>query len=276
MKTQINDTEPIARYPYNSVIPYSRRNGSTNLLERVHLPIYAGSITGLPTAEVDYLILASDLQGTIEQAGETILLGEVLPEYLRLVFELEYELTDLSRIGVMLCGDLYARTDKRGGLGDVRKVWRSFNDLFNFVVGVAGNHDDFGQPHERAAFEREDGIHLLHAEIREIAGIQFGGISGVIGRPSKPNRNPLGQHLKDLGALLRNKPHFVLLHEGPDHISPRLQGNEKIRQLIDQHSFSTVCCGHRHWDPTLITTPSGSQVINVDAKCVILKIESDG
>ncbi len=273
MKTQINDSAPIARYPYNTVIPFNRQNGSTSILEQVQLPIYSGSISGLRKPEIDYLVLASDLQGTIQQDGETLLLGEVLPEFLQMVFELEYKLTDLNRVGVMLCGDLYARTDKRGGLGDVRHVWRRFNELFRFVVGVAGNHDDFGQPEEQAAFTQEEGIHLLHGEVAEIAGIQFGGISGVIGRPSKPNRNEASIHLKELIYLLQENPDFVLLHEGPDNISPRLRGNVRIRQLIDQYSTSIVCCGHRHWDTTVVNKPNGSQVINVDAKCVIFKLE---
>lgn len=273
MKSQINDTTPIARYPYNSVIPFSRQKYYDKLLERVDLPIYSGSITGLDAPELDYLILASDLQGTVEREGKTLLLGEVLPDFLETVLTLEFDQTDMSRVGVLLCGDLYARTDRRGGLGDVRHVWRNFNQHFRFVAGVAGNHDDFGSPEERAAFSEEPGIHLLHYDTQEIDGITIGGISGVIGRPSKPNRNAAGTHLKELIYLLQQKPHFVLLHEGPDHLQPRLLGNERIRQIIERYSSSTICCGHRHWDTTLVHLPNGSQVINVDAKCVIFKLE---
>ena len=272
MKTQINDTTPIARYPYNSVIAFSRQRHYSEILERLHFPIYQGTITGLDTPELDYLILASDLQGTIEQDGETLLLGEVLPEFLQTVFEVELEYTDLNRVGVLLCGDLYARTDRRGGLGDVRHVWREFNQYFRFVVGVAGNHDDFGTPEERAAFTKEDGIHLLHYNALEIDGLRIGGISGIIGRPTKPNRNLAADHLKELVYLLQQRPDLVLLHEGPNNIEPRLRGNDSIRQVIEQYSKSMVCCGHRHWATTVVQQGNGSQVINVDSKCVILKV----
>ncbi|MEL7427327.1 MAG: metallophosphoesterase [Bacteroidota bacterium] len=273
MNTQLNDTTPIASYPYDSVIAFSRQKHYTKVLERIDLPIYSGSITGLDTSELDYLVLASDLQGTIQQNGETLLLGEVLPEFLQTVFTVELNYSDLNRVGVLLCGDLYARTDRRGGLGDVRHVWREFNKYFRFVAGVAGNHDDFGTPEERQAFTQEEGIHLLHYELAEIAGLRIGGISGIIGRPTKPNRNLEAEHLKELIYLLQKGPQLVLLHEGPNHLEPRLRGNDKVRQIIEQYSSSTVCCGHRHWDTTVITNGNGSQVINLDAKCAILRLE---
>ena len=34
--------------------------------------------------------------------------------------------------------------DKRGGSGDVTGVWLAFADIFQWVAGVAGNHDTFG------------------------------------------------------------------------------------------------------------------------------------
>ncbi|MEO0874706.1 MAG: hypothetical protein AAFY48_08895, partial [Bacteroidota bacterium] len=98
MNTQLNDTNPIASYPYDSVIAFSRQKHYTKVLERIDLPIYSGSITGLDTSELDYLVLASDLQGTIQQDGKTLLLGEVLPEFLKTVFAVELNYTDLNRV----------------------------------------------------------------------------------------------------------------------------------------------------------------------------------
>lgn len=184
MKTLINETKPVAHFSYNNIVPFNRQRGRNSILEVAQLPLCNGYISGVQAPEIDYLILASDLQGTVVGGGRTMLLGEVLPEFLQLILELDYDHTDLNRVGILRCGDLFARTDRRGGLRDVKHIWRGFNEYFRFVVGVAGNHDDFGQPEERAVFTQEEGIHLLHGEVAEIAGIQFGGISGVIGRPS--------------------------------------------------------------------------------------------
>ncbi|MEZ6040302.1 MAG: hypothetical protein R3C20_07335 [Planctomycetaceae bacterium] len=49
-------------------------------------------------------------------------------------------------MGVILAGDFYTvpNLDKRGGSGDVTSVWQAFARQFKWVVGVAGNHDIFG------------------------------------------------------------------------------------------------------------------------------------
>ena len=67
-------------------------------------------------------------------------------------------------MGLLLCGDLYVRPalDARGGLGDVRPVWRAFARHFRWVAGVPGNHDAFGTPSERTAFANLPGTLQEH------------------------------------------------------------------------------------------------------------------
>lgn len=95
------------------------------------------------------IIITSDLQGREHfkhQTGPQLrLLGEWLPQVLA-----DSILPGISlpagRIGVLLAGDFYtvSSLDKRGGSGDVDSVWQAFGEHFDWVVGVAGNHDTFG------------------------------------------------------------------------------------------------------------------------------------
>lgn len=274
MKIELNDVEPIEKFEYEVVAQGGQRDDHGNrLLKKENLPIYLGSIKEHKIEGIDYLIVASDLQGNVLHDDETKLLGEVLPEFLQLLFEIEFDGINRDKVGVFLCGDLFARLDKRGGLGDVKNVWREFNKYFGFVVGVAGNHDDFGQLEEFEKFKHEKGIYYLHNQIVKIENFKVGGISGIIGRPDKPFRNEEEKHLKELKKLLLKQPHFILLHEGPNNKNPELHGNDNIRILIEKSQKNTIFCGHNHWNHSIVSKENGTQIINVDSKCIILKIE---
>ena len=273
MIIQINDTDPIETFQYQMVAQGGRNEQSSRTLEPVDLPIYLGTIEDLTTTELDYLIIASDLQGNVIKKEVPILLGEVLPDFLKLLFEIHFPTIDHQRVGVLLCGDLYARLDKRGGLGDVKNVWQAFNQHFGFVAGVAGNHDDFGDNNAFEQFKSTEDIYYLDGQIKKIAGLNIGGISGIIGRPTKPFRKEESSHLKMLGKLLRKQPDILLLHEGPNHLDPRMKGNEDIRKVIERSQKTVICCGHNHWKQTLVEKENGTQIINADAKCIILEIK---
>ena len=275
MRVHLPSENPITTLSYLNVPPGGRGPRGERPLEQVELPILAGTIAEL-NDDWDALILASDLQGTLPGEDEPLLLGCALADYLPVVFELYFSEIPLDRVGVLLCGDLYARPDRRGGLGDVHHVWRAFNEHFAFVAGVAGNHDSFGTADEFAAFQREAGIYFLNGNIRKIGGMEVGGISGVIGQPGKPNRVAEKDFLAQLKRIALKQPDLVLLHEGPSHLSPEQMGNEQISKMLASSPKNTVCCGHNHWPVTLVETPKGTQVLNLDAKCLILVNEPDG
>jgi len=227
MKITIDETKPIENYAYLKVGTGQTSDGKSN---------------------IEFLVICSDLQGAVEKDGEYQLLGEELPEFLKFLIEIELSEIEHPKIGVLLCGDLFTNLEKRGASGDVRAVWRSFKKQFDWVIGVAGNHDRFGTPKEKEEFKAEENIYLLHQEIKEIDHLKIGGISGIIGRKDKTNRVDEKQYLGSLKNLLKKDLDFILLHQTPDYPSLGLMGNEKIRAVIEKGQTTTICCGHCHWD----------------------------
>ena len=251
MRLNVNDTIPIEQFPYLEVAGGQlNQNGNPKILHKT-LPIYLGKYAQ-PKAKVDYLIVCSDLQGMVKENEEYRLLGEILPEFLKLLLEIELEVSVDAKIGVLLCGDLFTSLDKRGASGDVRSVWKAFNHHFDWVVGVAGNHDRFGNEEESTAFKGIEHIHLLHQENIEIDGLKIGGISGIIGRSDKPQRVEEKAYLDSLKRLLKQSLDFVLLHETPDFPPNGFIGNEKIRTTIEAGPASRIIAGHCYWEKTLV------------------------
>ena len=273
MIIELEDQEPIDVLRYLAAAPGGGRDekGDRKIEER-SLPIISGTISDF-TCDLDYIIVTSDLQGNIDKNGEAILLGIGLADHLKLIFQIYYPEVDLNNVGVFLCGDLFARLDKRGGLGDVRHIWRAFNRHFGFVAGVEGNHDSYGNKREFEAFKLEKGIYYLNKEIKTIRGMKLAGCGGVIGRPTKPHRTEENEFLSVLGKLLHEQPDFLLMHEGPDNEIPKLSGNSKISEIVENSKRTTICCGHNHWPQTIVTKDNATQVMNVDAKCILLQIE---
>ncbi|MBD0404937.1 hypothetical protein [Flammeovirga sp. EKP202] len=142
MKIEINEIKPIEKFSYLEVGNQQSKNGNPLIISR-ELPIYTGEFENEKT-NLDFLVVCSDLQGVVKVDSEHKLLGEELPEFIKLLIEVELTEIENPRIGVVICGDLYTSLEKRGASGDVRVVWRKFKDQFDWVVGVAGNHDRFG------------------------------------------------------------------------------------------------------------------------------------
>ena len=63
-------------------------------LEEVDLPVYKGSIQGLNTADLDYLIIASDLEGRVDNGKGYNSLGSILPDRLMKLFHFLYPIVD--------------------------------------------------------------------------------------------------------------------------------------------------------------------------------------
>jgi 3',5'-cyclic-AMP phosphodiesterase len=265
---KIQDT-PIENYPYLIVPTGGRDKDGNRVIESVNLPILLGQIEGLST-DISAIIATSDLQGTVKEGEKEYLLGEKLPEFLALFMDIEFPNVDRNKIGIILCGDLYANLEKRGGRGDVKEVWRAFKKHFKWVVGVAGNHDDFGNSKEFEQFKLEKGIHYLHEQIKEVDKMKFGGISGIIGRTDKPQRVEEKEYLASLKKLLLKQPSLILLHQAPSAPLENCQGSDEIRQIVEQSPPNLIFCGHCHWEKPLVTLENEAQVLNLDARVVIL------
>lgn len=262
--------KPIEKFPFWIVPQGGERDiDGKRKVEQVNLEIKKGYIEFLPP-EIDALIVTSDLQGIIIENEKEYLLGEKLPAFLELLIMMDFPMLNKAKIQVMLCGDLFAMLNKRGGLGEVKNVWRKFKDKFGNVIGVAGNHDDFGTYEEFECFKREEGINFIQKEIKKIQHIEVGGISGIIGQINKPNRIEESVYLATLKKLLLKQPNVILLHESPDFPDKSFAGNTKIRELIENSPNNMIFCGHCHWNEPLIELKNGSQVMNVDNRVVIL------
>jgi Icc-related predicted phosphoesterase len=137
------------------------------------------------------------------------------------------------------------------------------------VAGVAGNHDDFGNTTDFEYFKKQQNIHYLQKQIKQIDTLKIAGISGIIGKPDKPQRVDEAAYLKILKELLLKQADFVLLHESPDTINEGFEGNSKIRQTILASPPNTVFCGHSHWAKPLAMLENKTQVANLDGRAII-------
>lgn len=262
------EPEPLHTLPY-------RTAASGGGVLQTSFPVLRGTVDRLPTG-CAALFACSDLQGLADEtagdySGEARLLGEALADELALLAELGV-IPPTNEVGVLLCGDLYVRPllDARGGLGDVRGVWRAFARHFRWVAGVAGNHDAFGTPAERDAFAREPGIHLLDGDAATLDGLHVAGLDGIIGGKDKPNRRDERSFARELRRLLDARPDVVVLHQGPDVPQERRVGDVRVREALRSARDLLVLCGHAHWATPLATLHEGVQVANLDGRGVLL------
>lgn len=262
------DDQPFHDLPYRTAAP----GGG---IMRARLPLLRATVDTLPP-DLDALFAAADLQGLADQrsdgAVQTLLLGEVLAEELAGLAALGFA-PPPQRVGVLLCGDLYVRPglDARGGLGDVRGVWRAFRRHFRWVAGVAGNHDAFGaSPEERAAFAAEPDTHLLDGQTLERDGLRIGGLGGIISSKHGPGRRDAKSFARGVRGLLAAAPDLLLLHQGPDVPALGLAGEERVRAALDRAGPLLLLCGHVHWRQPLAALGPATQVLNLEARGVLM------
>lgn len=238
------------------------------------LPVHHARVERLP-GELKALVVTADLQGreTFEDSGggPLRLLGEVLPQRLCEEVLPELGLDDPRQVAALLAGDFYTvpALDKRGGTGDVSGVWNEFRQWFAWVAGVAGNHDLFGDQ-KKVHPDRIDRLHFLEGDIEDIDGLRIAGLGGIIGNPSKPQRRTEEDYSRTLSSLLRGHPDILLMHDGPDGLESAQPGNSMMRNLLEEEPPGLVVRGHSHWENPFAEFPSGLQVLNVDARVVIL------
>jgi len=237
------------------------------------LNLYRGTATDLPD-DVDAVVIASDLQGVAplaEADNALALVGEVLAEQLGSLAD-RGEIPARARVGIVLAGDLYSapRGDVRGATGDVREVWRAFARRHPWVVGVAGNHDTFGTRDEALRFKAERRIHVLDGDCVTYGDVVVGGVSHIIGNPSKPLRVHERDFLRALRNVLARRPGALVLHHGPDANEGALRGHAEIRRVLEKQPDVLVICGHVYWPEPLAVLRGGTQVLNVDGRVVVL------
>jgi hypothetical protein len=237
--------------------------------------LYRGKVRGLPDA-LDALVVASDLQGIAPLAAEggaLRLVGEALAEQVAALADTG-AVPALTKVGVVLAGDLYSApaADQRGASGDVRTVWRAFAARCRWVVGVAGNHDTFGEtPQEEASFAAEPRIHLLDGVTVVLDGLHIGGVGRIIGDPNKPGRREEREFLRAMRRVLAEKPAMLVMHHGPDAQRGQLRGHPEIRRALDRSGTVLVVCGHVYWPSPVSELRGGAQVLNADGRVVLLE-----
>lgn len=258
------DPKPLHRIRYSN----ARKGGG---VESALLPISRGRVDRLPEG-VQAVVVASDLQGVVSAwpTQENHLLGIELADVLAALGE-EGSLPVAEASGVILAGDLFSAPggDKRGATGDVRAVWEAFSERFAWVVGVAGNHDTFGSAKGRARLMQRHNVHLLDADLAALGGVRVGGVQHIMGDPRRVGRVAEEDFLASLDLVLEAQPDVVVLHEGP-HASRGQRGSALVTQRLTRAATPLVVCGHVHWEQPLAQLPGGVQVLNVDARVVVL------
>ena len=263
-------SQPIVEFPFLNA---GKRVGDF-YVDR--LPVHIATVEHLPDG-LDAIIATADLQGRErfqEANGHPIrLLGEVLPQ--KLIDEVIPKLQmPTGRIGVVLAGDFYTvpALNKRGGTGDVSEVWQSFARQYDWIVGVAGNHDTFGDqpsptysPTNASFLDTQTAVHDT---------IRFGGVSGIIGNPNRHWRSTVEQYCEKIEQVVSEKTDVLVLHDGPDAPDSGGKGNVMVRELLELLPPTLVIRGHAHWKSPLAELDNGTQVLNVDARCVLLVRET--
>ena len=82
----------------------------------------------------------------------------------------------------------------------------------------------------------------------------MGGVSGIVGNPSKPGRRDAGTFLGLIERVLAARPDILVLHEGPDNPVSGFKGNPEVRELVcATPDGPLVIAGHSIWPRPLAT-----------------------
>lgn len=241
------------------------------------LPVQVARVDKLPDG-VAAIIATGDLQGRehfkYQTSASLRLLGEWIPSFLKDSVLPRLALPE-GKIGVLLAGDFYTlpNLDKRGGSGLVTSVWESFGKHFSWVVGVAGNHDTFG-PDPMKPPEFRPPHYFLDRHDLIIDGFAISGISGIVGAPKKPWRKTEEDFVNYINSLQHAQPDIVLMHDGPNVPELGYRGTPRIREALMSLTKPLVIRGHAHWKTAMAELPNGLQVLNVDARVVVLRADA--
>ncbi len=263
-KIRINEIleKPIEEIPFLTI--------SQNSFEPqiYNLPIYVGFVENLPKT-VDAIVATSDLQGIVIQNDKEILLGEILAKTFPILFEMYFPNLELKRSIAILCGDLYTNLLKRGTSGNPINVWKEFSEIFKWTIGVAGNHDDFGDRIDE--LNQLTNVKLLLNETISVDKLTISGLSGIIGRSDKNFRLRDIDYYNSITKLIKKNPDFLLTHLSPAINSKQFIGDEKLTVILENGNPLISFCGHVHWDTNHpVVLANETQVLNLDTKVYIL------
>lgn len=254
---------PLHQIPYL----YSGKGGT---MASGEYPIYHAHVDKLPVG-TSAIFVTSDLQGVeIAESGESRLLGHVIVETLGNLSH-QQTIPPTSEIGIILGGDLYSgdTADARGVSGDINSIWQDFGQHFQWVAGVAGNHDRFGTK-PSPSFDNDSNLYFLDGDIRNIQSFALAGISGIIGNPRKFLRRSESEFVQLIEELTKNNLDILILHEGPDHPTEPYKGRTSIRHALEKASDLLVIFGHCYWPVPLYEMSKNVQLLNVDSRGVLL------
>lgn len=76
-----------------------------------------------------------------------------------------------------------------------------------------------------------------------------------------------------LELVLLERPDVLVLHQGPSIEGVSRKSSESVAGLLQRasHPPALCVCGHDHWARPLVDLPSGTRVLNVDHRVVILQ-----
>jgi hypothetical protein len=111
-------------------------------------------------------------------------------------------------------------------------------------------------------------LRQLHAPCPAASG---GGIGGIIGNPRRSQRRSEDEYLGLLELLLEHRTDVLLMHDGPNSLIHSLRGSSRVREVIERLRPKLVVRGHAHWNLPLVELAGGVQVLNVDARVVVLQ-----
>lgn len=262
------EPQPIAQFPFLN----AGRRANDFFVDQ--LPVYKAIVDGFPNS-LEAIIATADLQGLesvpAAPSRPLRLLGQVLPKLLEDVLD-GLGINSGDRVASMLAGDFYTYPDLhgRGGTGDVMRVWESFAANYQWVYGVAGNHDLFGDQISYKPKWNGPRIHLLDGDRTELDGLKIAGISGVIGNPRKNFRRTHQDYIESLELLLGEPTDIALMHEGPQAPQKNCRGVIEITEVVEKTKPSLVIRGHKHWPEPLGELDCGVQILNVEATVVVM------
>ena len=264
MKIKSIDYEPFHNIRYKT----SGFNPKGEGVRTNFLPFFKVTVEQLPEG-VDAIVATSDLQGR-EMGKANRLLGEyVVDELVRLSGEGVIPTIDAA----FLTGDLYDHPDcrKLGGSGDVSSVWRAFSDAFPVTFGVHGNHDVITDKKALKGAKGHPTIALDGHSDDYFSDLKVGGVSGIIGKPTKNQRKTPEQFYSYLDKVLSHRPDVLLLHHGPDNLSPRQRGDDAVRERFEKSKAGgLVLFGHCHWSAEDMWGKQGNKdVLNIDGRVIV-------
>ncbi|MEM9187756.1 MAG: hypothetical protein AAGF12_01170 [Myxococcota bacterium] len=121
----------------------------------------------------------------------------------------------------------------------------------------------------RGRLVAKNGVHLLDGDTVTVDGVSFGGVGEIIGDPKKPGRRSEGDFLAALDLVVEQSPEVIVLHMGPNAEDGQ-RGSREVRTSLAR-AQGLVVCGHTHWKSPLAALTPALQVLNVDARAVVLR-----